>query len=83
MKAGTVEVQGAIIKAVSTRSGVPIQKIGVETKFVDDLGLDSFAMVELLYELELEYGIQLDNSLVRDIRTVGDLVKTLAERISS
>jgi acyl carrier protein len=40
----------------------------------DDLGFDSLDVVDLLTAAEAEFGIQIPDSRLRDIETVGDLV---------
>ena len=44
-----------------------------ETTF-DDLGIDSLETVEIMMELEDEFGIEIPDEAIEEIKTVGDLV---------
>ena len=46
-----------------------------EMSFTDDLGADSLDVVELVMELEDNFGIQISDDDVEEIRTVEDIVK--------
>ena len=41
---------------------------------LDELGIDSLSLVDLLFELEREFGVEIADEDVPDIRTIGDLV---------
>lgn len=66
-----------IAKILSEQLGVPASKITLESRIVDDLGADSLDVVELLMQLEDSTGKSIPDDKVADIKTVGDLVKTL------
>lgn len=45
-----------------------------KSNFVEDLGFDSLALMDLLCALEDEFGVFVPINLMADIRTVGDLM---------
>jgi acyl carrier protein len=49
----------------------------------DDLGFDSLEMVDLLTAAEAEFGIQIPDSRLRDIQTVGDLVAYIGSQATA
>ena len=50
--------------------------ISEETSFVDDLGIDSLDVVELVMELEDVFGMdEIPEEELKKMRTVGDLVE--------
>ena len=50
--------------------------ISAETSFVDDLGIDSLDVVELVMELEDAFGMdEIPEEDLKTLRTVGDLVE--------
>ena len=55
--------------------GTPIEDITEETRFIEDLGMNSFQFMSLLGYLEEEYDIVVDETEVRTLRTVGEAVK--------
>ena len=46
----------------------------METSFVNDLGADSLDTVELVMELEEEFGLTIPDEDAANIQTVGDAV---------
>jgi acyl carrier protein len=50
----------------------------VETaSFIDDLGADSLDLVELVMAFEEEFGIEIEDEVQENIRTVGDAVSEI------
>ena len=60
----------------------PFNKRGAElgpgTRFVDDLGLDSLTVMELVADVEDRFDITLPLNLLPDIHTVDDLARRIA-----
>ena len=56
---------------------LPIEKVTKDAKIVDDLGADSLDVVELLSQLEDEYGIVIPDDEVESLITVGDVATEL------
>lgn len=50
-----------------------------DARLDDDLGLDSFDMVEILTRVE-ELGVRLPDEVVMEVQTVGDLYRQYAAR---
>jgi acyl carrier protein len=46
----------------------------LSTALKEDLGMDSFDLVELVVELEEEFRITIPDELAKRIRTVGDII---------
>ena len=54
--------------------GVEESQISMEASFIDDLGADSLDTVELIMELEEEFGIEIPDEDAEKITTVGAAV---------
>ncbi len=50
----------------------PADEITEDSRFIEDLGMNSFQFMSLLGDLEEEYDVEVDESEVRGLRTVGD-----------
>ena len=48
-----------------------------ETDITGDLEIDSVAVLDLIMEVEDEYGISFPMNLLSEIRTIGDLVRAI------
>ena len=60
---------------------IPVEKVSPDAKIVDDLGADSLDVVELLSQLEDEYGIMIPDDEVESLITVGDVAAELEKLI--
>lgn len=70
------------VKAViAEQTGIDENEIKLESTFTEDLNIDSLDMVELVLELEEEYGIEIDEDDADKIKTIGDVVNYINERI--
>ncbi len=61
-------------EVIIDKLGVEEGKINMEASFVDDLGADSLDTVELIMELEEEFGIEIPDEDAENITTVGAAV---------
>jgi acyl carrier protein len=69
-----------IIKNLMEQLELERDEIKPESRFVEDFSMDSLDMVEMLIDLEKETGIKIPNEEVKDIHTVGELVKYLEDK---
>ncbi len=68
-----------IRKVISEQLGVDESEITPESHFIDDLGADSLDTVELVMQLEEEYGLEIPDEDAEKLQTVGDAVKYINE----
>lgn len=50
------------------------ESVTVEARLVEDLGMDSLDRIELVFAIEDEFRIQVDEMDVKDLATVGEIV---------
>lgn len=53
-----------------------------EMRFVEDLQADSLRVMELVLELQEEFGIDIPDEALERIRSVGDAIRYVRERLS-
>ncbi|MEX0993476.1 MAG: acyl carrier protein [Solirubrobacterales bacterium] len=68
------EVLERIRSHLSEELGIDESKIREESSFKDDLEADSLDLVQLVVELEDQYGIRITEEQAEKIRTVGQAV---------
>jgi acyl carrier protein len=68
-------------KIIVDRLGVEESKVTMDATFRDDLGADSLDVIELVMELEDEFGMQFSDEDSEKIVTVGDAVKYIESRL--
>lgn len=54
--------------------GADASKITMETRFKEDLGADSLDAVELVMQIEEEFGIEMSEEAIQNLKVVADLV---------
>ncbi|MBN1954111.1 MAG: acyl carrier protein [Anaerolineae bacterium] len=62
--------------------GVDPEDVTMEARFREDLGADSLDLVELVMEFEERFGGEISDEEAQQIRTVGDVVKYIEERMT-
>lgn len=66
---------------ISEQFGVDKSGISLNTSFVEDLNADSLDVVEFIMALEEEFDIQINDEDVENIKTVGDVVNYINEKL--
>ncbi|MDD7484066.1 MAG: acyl carrier protein [Clostridia bacterium] len=69
------------VKAIlSEQFDVEEDSITLESSITEDLGADSLDVVDLLMSIEDEFEVEVPDSEVENIKTVGDLVKYIEDK---
>ncbi|MDE6667296.1 MAG: acyl carrier protein, partial [Clostridia bacterium] len=66
-----------VAKLLSEQLNIDVSKITEDSEIIKDLGADSLDVVELLMALEDNTGKTIPEEKVANLKTVGDVVKTL------
>lgn len=57
------------------------EKVTAESSIVDDLGADSLDVVDMIMSLEEEFDVEIPDEDVENMKTVGDVVKYIENKI--
>ena len=57
--------------------GVEAERIRPDARLVEDLGIDSLDRIELVFELESAFGIEIPDQAVAQVQTVEDIVSRI------
>ena len=68
------EILTGLAKIVNEIAGVPVGDVQPSKSFIDDLDVDSLAMVEIATAAEDTFGIRIPDEDLKDLRTVSDAV---------
>ena len=63
--------------------GVEREKLTADASFIEDLGADSLDIVELVMEFEKEFNIDIPDEDAERLRTVGDALAYLNEKVKA
>lgn len=73
------EVADRIMGVVKNFDQVDPAKVSPETKFTDDLGLDSLDIVEVVMAIEDEFAIEIPDTEADAIASIGDAVDYISK----
>jgi acyl carrier protein len=60
-----------------------VSKIQLQSDLRKDLGLDSLAMIELLFKIEETFDLEIPNDDLSQITTVGDVITYVEQRLGT
>tara|TARA_B100000073_G_scaffold70704_1_gene52492 strand:+ start:209 stop:457 length:249 start_codon:yes stop_codon:yes gene_type:complete len=72
-----VTLKEKLVEMVAQSLGIDEMDIQMESNFINDLGADSLDTVELVLELEDEFGINIPDEETDQLNTVGDVYSYL------
>ncbi len=73
------KVKGVLAKYL----GIAADTITPEQRLIEDLKVDSFASIELVFELEDQVGLEIPDKDFINLKTVGDVVTYVHSRLSN
>ena len=68
---------------IVNKLGVSEDEVKEDASFVEDLGADSLDIVELIMDMEEEFGIEIPDEAAEKIRTVGEAVQYIEKEQQS
>ena len=71
-----------IVEMICEQFGMEPDELNENTSFTDDMGIDSVDVVELVVELETEFGLdEIPEEDLKQMRTIGDLAAYVSAHI--
>lgn len=71
------EISEKVIAVLADKGKVEKDQISMDSSLVDDLGMDSLDAVEMVFEFEEQYGIQIPDEAIQGFKFVRDIVSYL------
>lgn len=69
-----------VVALIAKQLKVQPESITRESRLVEDLGADSANVMVLIMDIEDHYGIQVEDSAITSLKTVGDVVDYIEEK---
>jgi acyl carrier protein len=76
-----MDIAEKVKEIVSQQLDVDIAEVKEEAQFIEDLGADSLAIVELVLAFEEQFEIDIPDEDTEKIATVGDAIKYIQEHV--
>jgi acyl carrier protein len=74
------DILNRVTKVTVEELGVKAEEVTVAASFTEDLGADSLDVVELVMAFEDEFGIEIPDEDVSEIKTIGDVVNYIQKK---
>ena len=77
------ELDDKVINIIVEELGVERDKVNSDASFMEDLGADSLDTVELVMAFEKEFDVDIPDEEAEKLRTVGDALKYLHDKMGN
>jgi acyl carrier protein len=81
MSSEIVEKLKAIIEPYLDEDEVEIEALTPQSHLIQDLGLDSFYVIDVVIDIENEFDIAIENEKISHFETVEQVVKVIQEKL--
>ncbi|KOA19057.1 acyl carrier protein [Clostridium homopropionicum DSM 5847] len=68
-------------KVIAEHLGINEAEVQLDSKFQEDLGVDSLDIFEIAMELEEEFDLEISNEDLEGIKTIGNLVDYISSKV--
>lgn len=75
------ELKDGVINVLKMFDKINPDKVDLQAHFLNDLGLDSLDVVEIVMALEDEFGVEIDDEQAEKIFTANDAVELLKTKL--
>lgn len=75
-----MSIQSRIISLTAIQLGLGEDEVSLDSNFMDDLGADSLDTVELVMNIEEEFGIEIPDDEVAEMPTVKSMLNYLTSQ---
>ena len=75
-----MSIQSRIISLTAVQLGLGEDEVSLDSNFMDDLGADSLDTVELVMNIEEEFGIEIPDDEVAEMPTVKSMLNYLTSQ---
>jgi acyl carrier protein len=77
-----VEIENKVKEVLAEKLNIPLEQIKLSSSLREDLGMDSFASVEVVFEIEDKFNIEVPDQEVANIKTVTDIINYIGSRFN-
>ena len=80
LKLDPQQLEKKVIDVISKKLNIDSKNVSTASRFQEDLGADSLDIVELLMEIEEEFGVSIPDEESEKLKTVGDACKFITSK---
>ena len=75
------EIEQKVKGILADKMNVETGKVRADSRLIEDLGVDSFATVEIMFELEEKFEVKIPDEDIVNAKTVKDIVDYLSNKL--
>ena len=75
-----VFIETTVKEIIAKQLTMDVSKVQLESRLVEDLGVDSFGSVEVAFELEEKFNIKIPDAALYEAKTVKNIVDYIASQ---
>jgi acyl carrier protein len=78
-----INIENRVKEVLADKLNFPIEKISLTSSLQEDLCMDSFGAIEMMFELEEKFSIKVDDEEMKDIKTVQDILVYIKNKLGN
>jgi len=71
------QIKDVVMAMIAEKANIPVDQLKLNNSLINDLGMDSFTLVEVAYEIRELYGIKLNSSELSQVKTISDTIEII------
>ena len=75
-------IENRALRVIATKQGLPLDKVRPECTF-EELGIDSLDRLNILFELEGEFDIQIDDEQAKQVTTLQQMIDGITQLVNA
>jgi acyl carrier protein len=75
-------IQDRVLRVIATTRRVPLETIRPDATF-EELGIDSLDRINILFELEGEFDIQIDDEQAKQVTTLQEMIEGITKLVEA
>jgi len=80
-KVNREEIESHVKQIIAKTAGIEEKKVTLSLHLREDLGIDSFTAIEMIYSAEDEFGISIADDELAKLGIVNDIVEIVEEKL--
>lgn len=75
-------IEERVLKVIAKTQRLPLERVTADSSF-EELGMDSMDSINILFDLESEFDIEIDDEKAKQIRTVREMVDGIKQLVAA
>lgn len=77
-----ISIQDRVLKVIATSKRIPLENVQPDSSF-ESLGIDSLDRLNILFDLESEFDIEIDDEQAKQVKTIHQMIEGITQLIQA